>query len=357
MNAFFFVVDERLASVASAQALNVSKLTGCDIHIFVERRNKSAVVSELSSASCVKYHYDVLGEMLPPNLPESQKWPAIVYLRVFAPFLLQNYDRLIYLDADVHCRHFDDRIWSLELPSGLAAVHDLVVARSQPLGLTIGRREWLDSIGVIGDRYFNSGVLVIDVNKWCQVNFAEKITDYFESFGSKVFMYDQDFLNHLFQDNWVELGPQWNFQAAIFHLGFEGFFDPVFYHYSQDWKPWFSGGESEDPGFSIYKSLFEQAGLDISLQHGGWRSPKLGLTSRIKSTIRQHSSKIGIISRKEARLRKRWAIRRREYEIFFQDSFATNRFSLDDRSEFKASKPKLKFTGRKIIVKNLASSS
>ncbi|PXW69290.1 glycosyl transferase family 8 [Loktanella sp. PT4BL] len=354
MKAFFFVVDEILANVVSAQALNITKLTGCDVHIFVERRDRYAAVLELSSVSSIKYHYDVLGEMLPPNLPGSKKWPAIVYLRVFAPFFLQNYDRVIYLDADVHCRHFDERIWSLELPSGLAAVHDLVVARSQPLGLTISRREWLDSIGVASDRYFNSGVLVIDVRKWCQENFAAKLTDYFENYGSKVFMYDQDFLNYMFQDKWVELSPQWNFQAALFHFGFEDFFNPILYHYSQDRKPWFKDNNFEENGYRIYKFLFEQANLDITSQHEDRRHPKPDFLTVIKWKVRQYLSRIGITSRKEKRLRKRWEIRRCEYEHFFRDSLSANCFSLDTRSEFQTVKPKLTFTGRKLLVEDSA---
>lgn len=348
MKAFFFVVDENLADVASAQALNLIQLTGCDVHIFVERRDKRAIVSELLTVASLKYHYDVLGDMLPPNLPSSQKWPPIVYLRVFAPFFLQEYDRVLYLDADVHCRHFDERIWSVELPNGLAAVHDLVIAVSEPLGLTIGKREWLDSIGVSGTRYFNSGVLLIDVRKWCEVDFARKLVEYFETYGNKVYMFDQDFLNYLFQGRWVELSPKWNFQAALFPYGYEDFFKPIFYHYSQYEKPWFGLDGFDTDGYFLYKSLFEQADLDITLQHRS--RPRPGLVTRIKRRLRQLSSKIGIMSRKEKRLRKRWTGKRSKYECFFIEAFEKNLFSLEDRKEFKVGSPRVTFTGSKLIV-------
>jgi lipopolysaccharide biosynthesis glycosyltransferase len=352
MKAFFFVVDENLADVASAQALNLIQLTGCDVHIFVERLDKRAIVSELLTVFSLKYHYDVLGDMLPPNLPFSEKWPPIVYLRVFAPFFLQEYNRVLYLDADVHCRHFDDRIWSVELPNGLAAVHDLVIAVSEPLGLTIDKREWLDSIGVSDARYFNSGVLLIDVRKWCDVDFERKLVDYFETYGSKVYMFDQDFLNYLFQGKWVELSPKWNFQAALFPYGYEDFFEPIFYHYSQYDKPWYGFYGYDEEGYLLYKSLFERANLDISVQHKRrpWSGP--GPITRMKRNFRRHLSKIGLMSRKEKRLRKRWTIKRFKYGYFFIQAFEENLFSLEDRKEFKVGEPSLSFTGSKLILEH-----
>lgn len=328
MNAFYFVVDQGLSDIASAQALNIVETYGCDVHIFVEQREPCPNVNELSSCERIFYHYDVLSKQLPDCLPCSEKWPSIVYLRIFAPQFLREYDRLIYLDADVHCCALDARVWDICLPSGIAAVHDQVVAISAPLSLRISRRDWLDQIGIKADRYFNSGVLIIDTAMWCDIDFYNLLEDYFSKFGVNVRMFDQDFLNYVFQDKWVELSPAWNFQAAFFDYGFEEIFSPIFLHFSQYDKPWHGPTLCDPKNYIIYNNLFQKAGFAISKYR---KYAKVNKFRTIKYHIRKQLSAWGFKTLKERKLRRLWLSQREKYEIFLQKSLEQSFFVLDDR--------------------------
>ncbi len=193
-HAIFFVVDEELADLAGAAAVQMSSLWDCDFHIFVERRDPACTLREIGGGR-IRYHYDRLARFLPAGLPEFGRWPRIVYLRLFAPQLLTGYRRVLYLDADTLAFEGDPAIWDVPLPSGLGAVDDLGLVATGPEGCD--RAAWLRGIGVTSGRYANSGVLLIDPALWVGTDFAAALSRFFAAFPGASYP-DQDFLAHHF---------------------------------------------------------------------------------------------------------------------------------------------------------------
>lgn len=259
------VVDEGLSDIAGAHALHLTELWSCDVHIFVERR-ADVTIREVEHPQ-ITYHYDRLMPLLPKGLPGDAKWPNIVYLRLFAPRFLRDYERVLYLDADILCMKVDAALWDVPLPSGLAMVSDYATLDRAPHDLKgMPRKDWLHSIGVASDIYANSGVLLIDPVVFATLPFEMLLPAYFARHPAAA-RYDQDFLNAEFDGAWTELGPRFNYQATVLELGYTDIVDPVFVHFCRRQKPWWGQEDNffspTDPRFTIaYESVLSRAGFE-----------------------------------------------------------------------------------------------
>lgn len=326
-HAFYFVVDDRLAPVASTVARRLVDLWQQDVHIFVE---SSSVYSEYRiQMPGIYYHHNVLGQFLPDNLPESRKWPKIVYMRLFAPQFLTSYDRLAYLDADILPLRSDPQLWTLPLGNSIAAVQDFEVTHDAPAAVGMDKRQWLDSIGVRGERYFNSGVLLFDTQYWLKVDIGARLSEFVGRYAAGMKMFDQDFLNFVFQDNWRELSPAWNYQASLFGVGLEDLHPPVFLHFSKIEKPWMgqfikSVEDIDNFGHSFLSKLAISAGVDLS----GLLSPKkINPISRFKYSLRRKASEHGFQTKKERRLRQAVAQKYANLASYFHLAIEERRFA------------------------------
>jgi len=358
MNAFYLVVDENYLNIASIQAFRLASLWNVDVHVFIEGRiTKNSELKYVSDPK-IFYHHDELGKYLPKGLPESAKWPTIVYLRMFAPSVLQNYQRLVYLDADILPLRKDDFIWSVPLPSGLGAVHDTDVVCSAPSGQHYAGKNskeakegWLKGIGLENKRYFNSGVLLIEPEKWLQKNWADLLSTYVQSFGESMRMFDQDFLNFTFQGIWTELSPRYNFQASIMGFGYENTINPIFLHFSLTDKPWLGRYVSDimdldQAAFLSYERIFANSGFLIQ----DVKNPKkISKVSRAKCHLRRWLSEHGWITHKERALRKKWSTQQDELNTFFETAAVSDYFADKLGYPFhRASDVELKFDGKRL---------
>lgn len=301
--AFYLVVDELLEPVASIVACRIFDLWQKPVHIFVEGR--ASRKREMSPRPSIFYHENVLGALVPEGLPEDTKWPRIVYARIFAPRFLSHYSRLIYLDADILPLATDQRIWTMPLEHGVGVVQDC--GRLGEVSIDgLSRRDWLRSIGVLGDHYFNSGVLVLDTAHWLTIDFDSQLRSYASRYGSATTYFDQDFLNFALQGQWTVLSPAWNFQACLFPLGLEEICPPIFLHFSKYEKPWLgqfdpSIEDIDKLGFEHLTGLAALLGFDLAPLR---RTKKVDPLSRMKNRLRRHLSQCGLQSGKERRLRR-----------------------------------------------------
>lgn len=312
--AFYLVVDNRLEVAASTVAASLAQRWGQDVHIFVEGTIDPAGIRLRHPG--IYYHENALARYLPEGLPESVKWPKIVYMRLFAPQLLNDYERLIYLDADILPLEVDERIWTLPLGNAIGAVQDFEVTNLAPVAVGGRKRDWLDSIGVRSERYFNSGVLVFDTAYWATLDINTSLSDFVKKYSSSVRMFDQDFLNYLFQDNWRELSPAWNYQASLFLLGVDYLCPPVFLHFSKIEKPWMGQFVPEiDDIDKMGHISFVNAARSLGLDPSGLLEPKkINPLSRAKYRLRRKLSELGIQTGKEKRLRR--ALQRKYIDAF-----------------------------------------
>lgn len=299
--AFYLVVDCRYLPIALGLGQRLAKLWQHDVHIFLEDR-AAADTSEIARPN-LHVHVNRLRGLRPGGLPETANWPAVVYDRIFAPRFLKNYDRTIYLDADVYPIKAEEGAFHFPMNSALAAVRDSASIGFSPHGSGLDPNAWRASLGLRTDRYFNSGVLIISPADWNRIDFAGDLARFVDAHGAAVRMPDQDFLNWRFQDCWTELSPRFNFQKGLFNYGYESWFPPLLVHFSSFEKPWLKpAGAGSVPGqfFKPFRSMVRAAGNnpDKLLR------PKFeALPRRLRKAVRAKMSAWGAISGKERRLR------------------------------------------------------
>ncbi|MFT3690400.1 glycosyltransferase family 8 protein [Paenirhodobacter sp.] len=348
MNAIYLVTDDRLSDIAGLQAQRLAEQWQCDVHIFVERRDPAKSVREFRQNDRIRYHYEKLGDLVPEGLPEDRKWPRIVYMRLFAPSVLAQYDRLLYLDADILSLRAEPAIWNVELPAGIGAVSDIATLDSAPYDMKgVSREKWLASIGVTSGRYLNSGMLLIDTAKWLRIDFATELRRYFAAYPEAA-RYDQDFLAHLFDGRWTELSPRLNYQAYVMELGLTRAIAPVFVHFCRTQKPWY--GDSRGwraptaPGYTeIYQEMFRAAGLD---PEDYTRPNKVNAVRRARYRLRLWLRRFGVISGRERRDIDTWQKRSDAFLHFMQNGLATGQFADESRKLLDAPRCAPVFDGR-----------
>ena len=143
---------------------------------------------------------------------------------------------------------YDDieKMWQLDMGGKpVAATCDLGIMASARV-----RKQKNKFIGLPFDApYFNAGVLIMDLKKWRDGNYAEAIIAL--ATQNKYPNHDQDALNKFFMNNWQEIPLRWDVIPPVFNLFFkiltkpdlrkkaiEAKLNPAIFHYAGGYKPW-----------------------------------------------------------------------------------------------------------------------
>lgn len=116
--------------------------------------------------------------------------------------------RLIYLDADVIVTRDIRDMWRVDLGARpIGAVIDCFVDAA-----AFAKRWGLDDRA---PRYFNSGVLLIDLDRVRAERLFSKAIDFVADHGAEIYLADQDALNFAIWDRWLRLDNVWNVQRHM----------------------------------------------------------------------------------------------------------------------------------------------
>jgi lipopolysaccharide biosynthesis glycosyltransferase len=131
------------------------------------------------------------------------------YLRLLTPEILpKEFNKAIYLDSDLLVKANLKELWDQEIGDyALLACTDFgIPCVSSNLGI-INYKE----LGLAPDTpYFNSGVLVMNLQRWREENISQQVIEYFQKYEKDVQMGDQEGLNAVLANNWGRLNPKWN---------------------------------------------------------------------------------------------------------------------------------------------------
>jgi lipopolysaccharide biosynthesis glycosyltransferase len=178
------------------------------------------------------------------------------YLRLLIPeHLPEEADRAIYLDSDLLVKANLTRLWDKPMKGqALMAVQGWGIPYvSSNRGISKYKE-----LGLAPDTpYFNSGVLVINVDRWRQENVAERVCQYMRTYREHLNMCDQEGLNAVLAGHWKPLDPRWNvigapesldeFPGSAYKKRVEpprenGLFEPYIWHFAGPYsKPWMVG--------------------------------------------------------------------------------------------------------------------
>lgn len=210
------------------------------------------------------------------------------YFRLALPDILpEDVEKAIYLDVDLLVYDDIKKLWQVDLQNiPLAAVPDYGIMASGRLC-----RQKADVIGLpVGEKYFNSGVLIINLKEWRKENHTKQILEIINS--NQFPHHDQDALNKLFMKNWLQIDLRWNIIPPVFNLftkillnktfrnqAINAKRNPGIIHYAGRYKPW-EFSYHQDFNDMYYKYLKQTAFADEKM-------PQPGKNMKGKSITRQ----------------------------------------------------------------------
>ena len=169
------------------------------------------------------------------------------YFRLALTDILPNdIEKVIYLDVDLLVYDDIKKMWQIDLKNlPLAAVPDYGIMASPRLC-----KQKADAIGLpVGEKYFNSGVLVVNLKEWRKEDYTKQILEIINN--NQFPHHDQDALNKLFMHKWQALDLRWNIIPPVFNLfskillnsnfrknAITARKNPGIIHYAGRYKPW-----------------------------------------------------------------------------------------------------------------------
>jgi len=173
------------------------------------------------------------------------------FMRLFVGDVFPQLQKVIYLDCDIMVRKPLHGLWAQNLDEAI------VGAVQCPAFMAA---EEADFRAAYGGKYFNSGVLLIDLERWRRDKITERVIAWSavfakaEAFNMQGFwraFQDQSPMNKVLASRWKSLSPTWNFTwvtkieyAPGYNLRLEELeaieADPAIYHFFGPMKPWTS---------------------------------------------------------------------------------------------------------------------
>jgi lipopolysaccharide biosynthesis glycosyltransferase len=167
------------------------------------------------------------------NLITTYYFTKANYYRLFIPEIV-NGDRALYLDADSVVTGRIDDLYNIDISDTfLAAVDDMDIYNHKDL-------EMKDSA-----KYFNSGVMLINLEYWRVHGIKQKVIDFISRKPEVIRCVDQDGLNSVINGNWLEVHPKYNLHTRLLYIEhspdspvINAIDNPVIIHYTGSSKPW-----------------------------------------------------------------------------------------------------------------------
>ncbi|HYE60629.1 MAG TPA: glycosyltransferase family 8 protein [Phycisphaerales bacterium] len=175
--------------------------------------------------------------------------------RLMLPELLADHERVLYLDCDLVVADDVRALWDWDLKGhAVGAVRDLWFPTMEEADAGVAARRELGFRG--STAYFNSGVLVMDLDVWRREQVAQRTCELLWAHMDVFDMADQDALNLVLQGEFAEVEPRWNVQIAAmralktlkhpFHRELERMPEvrrsPGIVHFTGPHKPWNAPG-------------------------------------------------------------------------------------------------------------------
>ena len=243
-------VDDRLwaPAYATMRAVCLSTRRKTDLTFHVLHRKMAAdhleslahIATEFGAALV---HYDLDADSLfgwvMEKAPARAGRADLGYARLlFAELLPRDIGQIVALDCDMLVRAPVERVAELDLLDHAAAAAPLADAKATMTG-----RMLVDPRGIFdaGGRYFDAGLMVIDLERWRELKLVEKFETLLDDGRLAQLRNAGEFLNLAVADEWLELDQLWSLLDPQREL------EPLnafAVHYAGERKPWQLGSRA-----------------------------------------------------------------------------------------------------------------
>lgn len=201
-----------------------------DVHVFAEASELDAAHRAWMARHGIQSLPDLSFPRLHATGATAGRIPPASLIRLLMPELLAaRYDRLLYIDVDTEIDGDLAPLFDLDLRGNILAAATARVSEAhwRALGMTAPQR------------YFNSGVMLIDVARWNAEQVGERALQFIERNAAICKLPDEDALNAVIDGRILVLSVIWNFRADFMRLRrFGELVAPVIRHYDGLHKPW-----------------------------------------------------------------------------------------------------------------------
>ena len=168
-----------------------------------------------------------------------------IYYRIFLPEMFPQYDKGVYLDSDIIVNDDIAKLFETDLKGNLvAATVDMSTQGNELLC-----KYFDEAVGIKHNKYFNSGVLVIDFEKFREEEFCEHFLYLLNKYDFDTVAPDQDYLNAMCAGRVKYLDAAWNAMPTPDHHPMKS---PKIVHYNLFFKPWHYDGTDYEELFWEY---------------------------------------------------------------------------------------------------------
>ncbi|SEB09258.1 glycosyltransferase family 8 protein [Pedobacter hartonius] len=244
-----------IAALLKSIEINHKTAEHIDFYIIddgISAKNKQKIIDSLQS-DVITVRWFEKHAIIPEGVSipvDKSAFPLTTYLRLFAPYALPpDVERLIYLDVDTIVMKDISLLWNADLNGcTIGAVLDV----GKTVDCAWGGIPNYKDLGLLpSTKYFNAGIMLIDVIRWREEEISKKVIDALRTYAEHVVLVDQYGLNVVFANRWQELDPRWNWFATFQHD------DPFIIHYL-DIKPTFKSYRSQEAFRTIFYSYLNQ---------------------------------------------------------------------------------------------------
>ncbi|MEI5891483.1 glycosyltransferase family 8 protein [Bacillus luti] len=238
-------------------------------HLLHKDINKENIVklSELVTSKNGEIQFYKIDTQIYENVFTSNHITEAAYYRISIPDILEeSIEKVIYLDCDLVIKNDISLLWDVELT-------DYSIGAVGNLG---GYKRFNDLDIPSQYKYFNSGVLILNLKKWRKNKTAQLVLSYMERKKGQLVYHDQDALNGVLYNDWLELHPKWNMQYNMYFKSQDNHTfvadqlssavkTPYIIHYTGSCKPW-DYHDTHPLGKEYYKYIYETDWKDFRPQ-------------------------------------------------------------------------------------------
>ena len=138
-----------------------------------------------------------------PNIDGTHVSEATYYRFFIEDFIDPKIKNLVYLDSDIVC--IKDPLDEIKyMIKEINKSDTYISAKSEPQSIS-------QNLSLSSDKYFNAGVMIINIESWYQNQLESKLIDLAIKFKDRIQFWDQDILNIYFDGQYLELSKYMNF--------------------------------------------------------------------------------------------------------------------------------------------------
>ena len=234
-----FGIDDdfvRPLGVLMTSIIENNKNENIEFHIiskYISKENRR-IIKQFAIENDININIYIIDETIFNDLPTTSYITKAMYNRFLIPLILKDVtDRVLYLDADIVFLNSIENLKKINIDNKIIAVieesNDYVVKkRVKDLSLT-------------SKKYFNSGVLYININNWINRDINNKLINYAKSVKDLIFP-DQDILNVILEKDCLYIDQKYNYTFDVRYKSNRYIYNLpqniVFLHYVGKFKPW-----------------------------------------------------------------------------------------------------------------------